>query len=132
MDECKPPVPGPPHAVHAAVRRRRAAPHLRATDKAVQVDPIKRTLKAPGTQRLKLKHDEPLSSYAFRFNLRRYKQMNVVGWCRLTPIKPTLKAPEVKRLKLKHDEPLSNFAFKFNLRRYSVADFEAGAYTRSR
>jgi hypothetical protein len=40
--------------------------------KAVQVDPIKPTLKAPGTQRLKLQHDEVLSSFAFHFSLRRY------------------------------------------------------------
>ena len=29
-------------------------------------------LKAPGTKRLKLKYDEPLSNFAFKFNLRRY------------------------------------------------------------
>ena len=29
-------------------------------------------LKAPGTERLKLKYDELLSSIAFNFNLRRY------------------------------------------------------------
>jgi hypothetical protein len=40
--------------------------------KAVQVDPIKPTLKAPGTKRLKLDYDEPLSEFAFKFNLRRY------------------------------------------------------------
>jgi hypothetical protein len=33
---------------------------------------MKPTLKAPGTKRLKLKHDEPLSNVAFNFNLRRY------------------------------------------------------------
>jgi hypothetical protein len=38
----------------------------------VQVEPIKPTLKAPGTNRLKLKSDEALSSFAFNFNLRRY------------------------------------------------------------
>jgi len=38
----------------------------------VQVDPIKPTLKAPGTERLKLKCDEPLLNFAFNFNLRRY------------------------------------------------------------
>jgi hypothetical protein len=38
----------------------------------VQVDPIKPTLKAPGTKRLKLQYDEPLSNFAFNFNLRRY------------------------------------------------------------
>jgi hypothetical protein len=37
----------------------------------VQVDPIKPTLKAHGTKRLKLKGDQLLSSFAFKFNLRR-------------------------------------------------------------
>jgi len=39
----------------------------------VQVDPIKPTLKAPGTKRLKPLHDEPLSNFTFKYNLRRYK-----------------------------------------------------------
>jgi hypothetical protein len=30
------------------------------------------TLKAPGTKRLKLKYDELVSNFAFKFNLRRY------------------------------------------------------------
>jgi len=38
----------------------------------VQVDPIKPTLKASGTKRLKLECDEPISDCAFKFNLRRY------------------------------------------------------------
>jgi hypothetical protein len=38
----------------------------------VQVDPIKPTLKAPGTTRLKLNHEEVRSSFAFKFKLRRY------------------------------------------------------------
>ena len=40
----------------------------------VQVDPIKPTLKAPGTKRLKLKHDILLSSFSFNFNVRRYTE----------------------------------------------------------
>ena len=40
--------------------------------RAVQVDPIKPTLKASGTKRLKLTHVKLLSSFAFKFNLRRY------------------------------------------------------------
>jgi hypothetical protein len=40
--------------------------------RAVQVDPMKLTLKLPGTKRLKLEFDELLSSFAFKFNLRRY------------------------------------------------------------
>jgi len=39
---------------------------------AVQVDPIKPTLTAPGSKRLKLKYDEPLSNIAVKFNVRRY------------------------------------------------------------
>jgi len=35
---------------------------------------MKPTLKAPGTKRLKLKYDVPLSNFAFKFNLRRYSK----------------------------------------------------------
>ena len=38
----------------------------------MQVYPIKTTLKAPGTQRLKQKYDYVLSSFAFNLNLRHY------------------------------------------------------------
>ena len=38
------------------------------------IDPNKLTLKAPGTQPLKLKYDEVLSSFAFKFNLRCYTE----------------------------------------------------------
>jgi lipoate-protein ligase A len=48
----------------------------------VQVDPIKPTLKAPGTKRLKLKYDDPLSNFAFKFNLRRYTMEWVSGEAR--------------------------------------------------
>jgi len=40
----------------------------------MQVEPMKPVLKAPGTKRLKLNHDEPLLNFAFNFNLRRYSQ----------------------------------------------------------
>ena len=40
----------------------------------MQVDPIRPTLKLPGTKRLKLECDEPLSNFAFNFNLRRYNE----------------------------------------------------------
>jgi len=39
--------------------------------RAVRVDPIKPMLKAPGSKRLKLIRDEPLSNLAFKFKLRR-------------------------------------------------------------
>jgi len=45
----------------------------------VQVDPVKPTLKAPGTQRLKVECDETLSSFAFNFNLRRYNMEAIVA-----------------------------------------------------
>jgi hypothetical protein len=48
----------------AGVQRRRG--------RAVQVDPIKPTLKAPGIKQLKLYYDELLSKFAFNSNLRRY------------------------------------------------------------
>ena len=38
----------------------------------MQIDPIIPTLKAPGSNRLKLKYDQLVSSFAFKFNLRRY------------------------------------------------------------
>jgi len=70
--------------------------------RAVQVDPIKPTLKPTGTKRLKLNFDILLTTYAFEF---------------VDPIKPTLKPTGTKRLKLKYHILLSTSAFKFNLRR---------------
>ena len=43
----------------------------------MRADPIKIKLKPPGTKRLKLNCDEPLSSVAFNFNLRRYNEGQV-------------------------------------------------------
>ena len=43
---------------------------------AVQVDPIKPTLKAPGTKLLKLKYGKQLSDFVFKFKLRCY----TMGW----------------------------------------------------
>jgi len=54
----------------------RLAPRRRAHGRAVQVDPIKPTLKAPGIELLKLKFDESLSNFGFNFNLRRYSMVN--------------------------------------------------------
>jgi hypothetical protein len=45
--------------------------------RAVQVDPIKPTLKAPGTKRLKLYYDEPPSNFGFKCNLRHYTAAGV-------------------------------------------------------
>ena len=40
----------------------------------MQVDPIKPTSKPHGTKRFKLQHDEPLSNFAFKFNLCRFSK----------------------------------------------------------
>jgi hypothetical protein len=45
----------------------------------MQVDPIKPKLKPPGTKRLKLNYDEPLSTFAFDFKLRRYTKVEDFG-----------------------------------------------------
>jgi len=53
---------------------------------------------------LKLKCDEPLSNFAFNFNLRRYSKVllsecdSLVGRCRLTVSNPVLKEPMVSVL----------------------------------
>ena len=59
-------------------------PMFRALGKPVQVEPMKSTLKAPGTNPLNLKYHELLSSFAFNFILCRFQ---------VEPMKPTLKAP---------------------------------------
>jgi hypothetical protein len=59
-----------PHAAAGQSAVRELAAH--AKGKAVQVEPMKSKLKPPGTKRLKLKCDTLLSSFAFKFNLRRY------------------------------------------------------------
>ena len=79
----------------------------------MQVDPIKSTLKAPGTKRLTLTYYEPLSNVAFKYNLCHYigaaekgivHGLYALCMCgravQVTPIKPTLKAPGAKRLQL--------------------------------
>ena len=42
--------------------------------RAVQVEPIKHTLKAPGPKYLKLEYDKLLSTFAFKFNSRRFTE----------------------------------------------------------
>jgi hypothetical protein len=46
--------------------------NLLGLGRAVQLDPMQSRLKAPGTKRLTLHCEEPLSSFAYKFNLRRY------------------------------------------------------------
>jgi hypothetical protein len=60
---------------HDWVDRQQDAKSVDATARqggAEQVDSIKPTLKAPGTQRSKLKYGKLLSSFAINFNLHRY------------------------------------------------------------
>jgi len=66
VDKCKP-LPGGAHRGSQGQLGRR-----RLHGRAVQVDPIKPKLTAPGCIRLKLKCDDPLSKFAFNFKLRRY------------------------------------------------------------
>ena len=103
----------------------------------MEVDPIKPTVKALGTKRLKLKHDELLSIFAFNLDLRRYTvagrgqhaqprharvRLRVAPGrpVHVDPMKLMLKAPGTKRLRVKYDKLLSRFAFKFNLCRYNL------------
>jgi hypothetical protein len=52
--------------------------HQQDRGRAVQVDPIKPKLKLRRTQRLKLTCDILLSTSAFKFNVRRYKEVKKV------------------------------------------------------
>jgi len=71
VDECKP--LGFGGWINVVRRRRgRAAVGRRHHGRAVQVDPIRPMLKAPGCERLKVTCDDLLSMFAFNFNLRRY------------------------------------------------------------
>ena len=56
----------------------------------MQVGPIKPTLKAPGTKRLKLKYDVLLPNFAFKSNLRRY---NLGSFCSLGGEQAALELP---------------------------------------
>jgi hypothetical protein len=46
-----------------------------AKGRAVQVDPMKRKLKPPGNERLKLDYAGLLSNFGFKSNLRRYSKV---------------------------------------------------------
>jgi len=84
-------------------------------------------------QRLKVKHDNLLSSFAFKFNLRPCNMVascalsgvesatTMVGWCKLTLVESRVDSACFQRLKLKYDTPLSSFAFNFNLRPSTLA-----------
>jgi hypothetical protein len=46
--------------------------------RAVQVEPMKPVLKAPGSTHSKLRYDGPLSNFALNFNLRRYIKLKLI------------------------------------------------------
>jgi hypothetical protein len=71
-NKCKPLVEGGARTEAAGARRG-------VKGRAVQVDPMKPTLKPPRSKRLKLEHEKPLSSVAFNFNLRRYMKAVDIG-----------------------------------------------------
>jgi ABC-type thiamine transport system ATPase subunit len=68
----------------------------------VQIEPINPKLKLPRTKRSKLKYDEPLSNFAFKFNMRCYTMVvgstgggksviinTLAGWSLTIPTPPT-------------------------------------------
>jgi hypothetical protein len=58
--------------------------------KAVQVVPIKPTLKTPGIVLMKLRYDGPLSILAFKFNLRLYTTDTSASHGRALQVDPSL------------------------------------------
>jgi hypothetical protein len=64
--------------------------------RAVQVEPMKPTLKAPGTKRLKLNHYRLLSSFGFKINLRRYTWVSRL-WCARRRVTHTGSGPPARR-----------------------------------
>jgi len=76
----------------------------------VQVDPIKPTMKAPGTKRLKLEYDETLSDFAFKFKLCRYMKVSQAKMEQLTSESLTMHDDAVGR-------GLHSSTFQLNLSR---------------
>jgi hypothetical protein len=76
------------------VRRGAASRH----GEAVQLDPINPTLEPSGTKRLKLHHAGLLSSFPFKFNLRRYNTAGVVPPCAWDTHTARLAATELARV----------------------------------
>jgi hypothetical protein len=81
----------------------------------VQVDPLKPELTSPRTERLKLKCDALLTTFAFEFNLRRYimtdtyKNTNILEACsvekRLETLTELSESLEVGRCRLTLSNP---------------------------
>jgi len=64
--------PSSPVALIMPPRGPRASTGSADLGEAVQVEPIKPTMKAPGTKHLNVQYDKLLSNFAFKFSLRRY------------------------------------------------------------
>ena len=77
----------------------------------MQVDPIKPTLKPPGTKHLKLKCEILLSTSAFKFNLRRY------NWGMLVDFAHVLTDPDYVRWQVSGRGSLSS-PLQLNLSRF--------------
>ena len=60
--------------------------------RAVQVDPIKHKLKAPGTNLLTLEYDDLLSTLAFTFNLRHHTSATITAACAPSASAPSTSA----------------------------------------
>ena len=71
--------PGIHHGGDGRRHRQRQRARRGAPGRAVQVGPIKPTLKPPGTKRLNVKCDKLLSNFAFQFKLRRYSLSREAG-----------------------------------------------------
>jgi hypothetical protein len=69
---------------------------------AVQLDPIKPTLKAPGNKRLKLNYGKPLSNYALKFDLRGYIMVEPGEVLRVTPLAAAERKPHLRRRTKRH------------------------------
>ena len=67
---------GPTRHLHERGHQHRHHRQPLPRGRVVQLDPIKPTLKAPGTERLKLQYEELLSNFGFKFNLRRFPVVN--------------------------------------------------------
>jgi hypothetical protein len=55
-----------------AIAQCKPGARFRDLGRAEQVDPIRPTLKAPGSKRLKLENEQLHWNFAFKFNFRRY------------------------------------------------------------
>ena len=65
----------------------------------MQVEPIRSTLKAPGSERLKLECNDLLSSFAFKFSLRPYiagLDDSVKNFLTSVPLVADLRSPDMR------------------------------------